>query len=151
MSTALAASTLRRLLLWAALVLLVLALLAMLVWLAGRYEISQIQSRLERDATDTVTDLQATFARNAQSLLGLPNDEARAGTWADEARAMLRQRRELVRIERRDNQRTSPSIFPIIARFAELKTTCGAMRPGPPAAGVKTPNSAKASPLARTP
>ncbi len=103
MSTALAASTLRRLLLWAALVLLVLALLAMLVWLAGRYEISQIQSRLERDATDTVTDLQATFARNAQSLLGLPNDEARAGTWADEARAMLRQRRELVRIERRDN------------------------------------------------
>ncbi|MBK9572263.1 MAG: PAS domain S-box protein [Rhodoferax sp.] len=93
----------RRPLLWTALVLLVVALLAMLVWLAGRYELSQIQSRLERDAADAVTDVQATLARNAQSLLGLPVGEAGPGAWTDEARAMLRQNRELVRIERRDS------------------------------------------------
>ena len=40
--------------LWAALIALVLAVLATLVWLAGRYEASQVQAELERDTADAV-------------------------------------------------------------------------------------------------
>ncbi len=46
----------RRRALWSALAGLVFALLGTLVWLAGRYEASQVQSRLERDAADAVAD-----------------------------------------------------------------------------------------------
>jgi len=69
----------RRPALWVALVLLVVALLAMLVWLAGRYEAGQIQNRLERDAADTVADVRSAFARMAQSLQAL---QAGSGTGA---------------------------------------------------------------------
>ncbi|MDP2368020.1 two-component system sensor histidine kinase NtrB [Rhodoferax sp.] len=85
-----------------ALVLLVVVLLAMLIWLAGRYEVSQIQNRLERDAADVAADVRAVFMRNSQSLQALPDGQANAAAWSAEAAAMLRQRRELVRIERRD-------------------------------------------------
>ena len=49
----------RRWSLWAALVLLVVSMLATLVWLAGLYEASQVQSRVERDAADAVSDIRA--------------------------------------------------------------------------------------------
>ena len=48
----------RRWVLWGLLVVLVLSMLSTLVWLAGRYEVSQVQARLERDAADAVSDLQ---------------------------------------------------------------------------------------------
>ena len=38
--------------LWMLLVLLVFAMLSTLVWLAGRYEVSQVQGRIERDAAE---------------------------------------------------------------------------------------------------
>ena len=47
--------------LWALLVLLVALLLTILVWLAGRYESSMVQTRLERDAGEIVTDWLAQF------------------------------------------------------------------------------------------
>ena len=50
---------LRRFVLWAVLLALVLALLGTLVWLAGRYETSQIEARLERDAADSVLDVRS--------------------------------------------------------------------------------------------
>jgi two-component system sensor histidine kinase DctS len=43
--------------LWLALIALVLALLIVLVWLAGRYETSQLQANLDRDTADAVNDL----------------------------------------------------------------------------------------------
>ena len=43
--------------LWAALMALVVAVLVTLVWLAGRYEISQLQAALERDTADAVSDI----------------------------------------------------------------------------------------------
>ena len=43
-------ATWRRRALWSMLAALLVALLLMLVWLAGRYEASQLQSRLDRDA-----------------------------------------------------------------------------------------------------
>ncbi len=57
--------------LWALLVALVAVLLSTLVWLAGRYEISQLQSRLERDAAEAVSDLRSGLTRNVQSLQAL--------------------------------------------------------------------------------
>ncbi|MFM1949121.1 MAG: Sensor protein FixL, partial [Pseudomonadota bacterium] len=50
----------RRISLWIALVGLVVALLVTLVWLAGRYEASQYQAELERDAADAVSDIRGS-------------------------------------------------------------------------------------------
>ena len=44
----------RRWLLWGWLVLLVFLMLGTLIWLAGRYEVSQVQAQIERDAADGV-------------------------------------------------------------------------------------------------
>ena len=46
----------RRWSLWTLLVVLVVSMLVTLLWLAGRYEASQVQSRLERDAADAGSD-----------------------------------------------------------------------------------------------
>ena len=53
------APQIRRWGLWGLLVVLVLTMLSTLVWLAGRYEVGQEQSRVERDAADA--DLQQAF------------------------------------------------------------------------------------------
>jgi two-component system, LuxR family, sensor histidine kinase DctS len=88
--------------LWLSLVALVVALLAMLVWLAGRYEASQVQARLERDAIDAVADVRTALTRNVQSLQALQFNNPAPGTWSNEAAALLRLHRELIRIEWRD-------------------------------------------------
>lgn len=92
----------RRWSLWTALLLLVLSMLATLVWLAGRYEASQLQALLERDAADAVADIRAALTHNQQSLRALPADEAGQLAWEVDAAELLRQRRELARIEWRD-------------------------------------------------
>ena len=58
----------RRWSLWTALIALVVSMLVTMVWLAGRYEASQVQTRLERDAADAVAgDRSQSFAcRQAQ-------------------------------------------------------------------------------------
>ncbi len=96
-------ATLRRRTLWVALLLLVAALLAMLVWLAGVYEASQVQSRLERDTAQAVGDVQAAFGRNVQGLQALQYNDPTPSSWAIEAAGLLREHRELVRVEWRDN------------------------------------------------
>jgi len=60
-----------RLALWLALIGLVLVLLGTLVWLAGRYEASQVQAELERDTQDAVSDLRTALARDVQALQGV--------------------------------------------------------------------------------
>ncbi|MDD5334225.1 MAG: PAS domain S-box protein [Rhodoferax sp.] len=96
-------ATLRRRTLWVALLLLVAALLTMLVWLAGVYEASQVQSRLERDTAQAVGDLQAALGRNVQGLQALQYNDPTPSSWAIEAAGLLREHRELVRVEWRDN------------------------------------------------
>jgi len=96
-------STLHRRTLWSVLVLLLVAMLAMLVWLAGVYETAQVQGRLERDAEQTVGDVQAAFTRNVQSLQALQYSDPTPNSWNIDAAAMLREHRELVRVEWRDN------------------------------------------------
>lgn len=96
-------SAARRWALWGALVLLVAALLVTLVWLAGRYEASQLQDRIERDAVDVANDIRSGLERNVQSLQGLPAPHASSPLeWTRRATGLLRTHRELLRIEWRD-------------------------------------------------
>ncbi|MCM2345776.1 two-component system sensor histidine kinase NtrB [Acidovorax soli] len=93
----------RRWSLWTLLAVLVASMLITLVWLAGRYEASQVQSRLERDAADAGSDIRAALSRNVQSLQALQAGDPALLAWEVNATELLRQRRELVRIEWRDN------------------------------------------------
>ena len=132
--------TWRRRSLWSALILLVLALLATLVWLAGRYEVSQLQARLERDATEAVGEVRSALARNVQSLQALQFNEPTPKAWLSDAHAFLREHRELVRIEWRDSglnimaQVETPFSPPVFARTgransqADVVQTCAAAR-----------------------
>ena len=91
--------------LWGLLVLLVLLMLATLVWLASRYEVSQVQEQLDRDGMDVVSDIRIALHRNVQALQALQtlsNDESPLALWTQEATELLRQHREWVRIEIRD-------------------------------------------------
>lgn len=83
--------------------LLLLAMLAMLVWLAGVYEAAQVQGRLERDAEQAVGDVQAAFTRNVQSLQALQYNDPTPNSWRIDAGTLLREHRELVRVEWRDS------------------------------------------------
>jgi two-component system sensor histidine kinase DctS len=91
-----------RWLLWGLLIALVAALLVTLVWLAGRYEASQVQSKLERDAADALSDIRSAFSRNVQSLQALQSGEPAGEGWRREAQALLREHREWMRLEWRD-------------------------------------------------
>ena len=93
----------RRWTLWVLLVALVVTMLGALVWLAARYEASMVQSRLERDTAEIVTDIRAGLTRNIQSLQALPQVERKPMDWPTQAGELLRQRREIVRIEWRDS------------------------------------------------
>ena len=88
--------------LWSALIALVLAVLVTLVWLAGRYEASQLQAELERDTADAVSDLRTQLNRHVQALQGLHSSHPSEAFWAMEAHALLRENRDMLRIESRD-------------------------------------------------
>ena len=93
------ASLWQRWFLWLLLALLVSALLATVVWLAGRHEAEQVQAALDRDTADALADLRTGLRRNTQHLQALPVD---AALWQIEVMALLRSRHELLRIERLD-------------------------------------------------
>jgi len=88
--------------LWAALIALVLAVLVTLVWLAGRYETSQVQAELERDTADAVADLRNSLSRHVQALQALQSGHYMPATWQPEAQALLRDNRDWLRLEWRD-------------------------------------------------
>lgn len=88
--------------LWLLLAVLVLVLLATVVWLAGRHEVEQVQAALERDTADAVVDLRASLQRNVQSLRATQPGSVDAPQWISAADALLREHREWLRIEWRD-------------------------------------------------
>ena len=92
----------RRWTLWLLLAALVLVMLGIMVYLAGRYEASQVQSRLERDTSDALSDIRGGLTRNVQSLQALQSSNPTPNSWAIDAAEMLRQHREIMRIEWRD-------------------------------------------------
>ncbi|MDQ7971924.1 MAG: PAS domain S-box protein, partial [Rhodocyclaceae bacterium] len=88
----------RRWFLWVLLAVLVLALLVTVVWLAGRHEVEQVQTRLDRDTADAVADVRAGLVRNVQdlqALQALPDEAAQTAAAAE----LLRRHREWLRIE----------------------------------------------------
>ena len=89
--------------LWALLVLLVALLLVMLVWLAGRYESSLVQTRLEHDAAEIVTDIRSALNRNIQSFQALHSIEQPVEAWQSPAATLLRDHREIIRLEWRSD------------------------------------------------
>ena len=89
--------------LWALLVVLVALLLMILVWLAGRYESSLVQGRLERDAGEIVTDIRSALNRNIQTFQAHHSIDGSAGAWRGMATSTVRDHREIVRLEWRSN------------------------------------------------
>ena len=130
----------RRLVLWGLLVVLVLSMLSTLVWLAGRYEVSQVQSRLERDAADAVSDIRTALTRNVQSLQALQYADRAATPWEQDAHTLLREHREWLRLELRDadlrvlKSIDTPFRAPVFNRFGraanqpEVVQACGVAR-----------------------
>ena len=96
--------------LWLLLAVLVVVLLATVVWLAGRHEVEQVQAALERDTADAVVDLRASLQRNVQSLRATQPGSVDTAQWSAAADALLREHREWLRIEWRDD-----SLRPIAA------------------------------------
>jgi two-component system, LuxR family, sensor histidine kinase DctS len=93
----------RRWSLWALLIALVAALLVTLVWLAGRYEASQVQSKLERDNGDALGDIRSAMTRNVQSLQALQAAQLTRSLWNTQIPQLLREHREWIRMEWRDS------------------------------------------------
>jgi two-component system sensor histidine kinase DctS len=73
-----------------------------LVWLAGRYEVSQVENRMAEDASDAVADIRNGLTRNVQSLQALQFAGQSAAPWEQEAASLLREHREWLRLEWRD-------------------------------------------------
>jgi len=94
----------RRFSLWIALVVLVVALLVTLVWLAGRYEASQYQAELNRDTADAVSDIRNGFGRHILILQNLQAKALSQKIWQVEVADLLSQNRDWLRIEKRDLQ-----------------------------------------------
>jgi two-component system sensor histidine kinase DctS len=113
----------RRRVLWALLVLLVVAILGTLVWLAGRYEVGQMQNRIERDAADAASDIRTALTRNVQSLQALQYPDQQKVPWEKDAVALLREHREWLRLELRDidlrliKSVDTPFRAPVFSRF----------------------------------
>jgi two-component system, LuxR family, sensor histidine kinase DctS len=89
--------------LWGLLFALIAALLVTLVWLAGRYEATQVQNKLERDTADALGDIRSAFNRNVQNLQALQTTYGDRDDWLREAAALLREHPEWVRLEWRDS------------------------------------------------
>jgi two-component system sensor histidine kinase DctS len=92
----------KRWFLWVLLAILVLALLVTVVWLAGRHEVEQAQTALDRDTADAVSDLRSGLQRNAQTLRASLSATASREDWSMQAGVLLREHREWLRLEWRD-------------------------------------------------
>jgi two-component system sensor histidine kinase DctS len=130
----------RRWSLWSMLIALVVGVLVTLVWLAGRYEASQVQSKVERDTADAVADVRAALARNIQTFQSLHAAEPSPDSWHQRADALLRDRRELLRVEWRSpglqimNEADTPYRPAVFARLgresshSDVALTCASAR-----------------------
>lgn len=130
----------RRWLLWGALLLLVMALLVVLVFLASEYEEGRDQAALEADAAATASDIRAGLLRNVQTLQSLHSTATSPASWELPAIDVLALHREIVRLEWRDNglrlraDRDSPyqaGLFDVLPRAEaqpDLRLACESAR-----------------------
>jgi two-component system sensor histidine kinase DctS len=122
--------------LWATLVLLVVALLVVLVFLAREYEEARDQQALEQEAAAVVSDIRNELLRNVQTLQSLNSVSPTADSWNAPAAELIAQHRELVRLEWRDNaqrlisHRDTPFLSDVFAYLdrtravADVKLAC---------------------------
>ncbi|MBC7992942.1 MAG: PAS domain S-box protein [Rhizobacter sp.] len=92
----------RRALLWGALVGLLLVAQSLLVWLTLDYESNRAQEQVDAAAAVSIGDLRRALGRDLQSLQALTWNAPPILEWRADASDLLRSRRELLRIERRD-------------------------------------------------
>jgi two-component system, LuxR family, sensor histidine kinase DctS len=84
------------------LVLLVVGMLIMMVWLAGRYEATQVQDKLDRDAAQAVVEIRSSLNRNLQDLQAVNALNTTSSQWSQRVDDILQLRREILRVEWRD-------------------------------------------------
>jgi two-component system, LuxR family, sensor histidine kinase DctS len=128
----------RRLALWGALVGLLIVAQSLLVWLTISHERNRAQDQVEQAAAAAAADVRQALARHQQSLQALLWNEPAPAAWHAEATTLLRARREMLRIERRDVQMRitdaadSPLQVPLFAHFRradldfDLQVACNA-------------------------
>ena len=92
----------RRALLWVALVALLAVAQSALVWLTINYESTRAQEQVESVSAGVAADVRQALARDLQSLQALLWNDPSPAQWRSDAADLLRARRELLRIERRD-------------------------------------------------
>ena len=85
MNLAQAVSRRKLALLWLLMLALLVVVLGTLVWLAERFESSQVQSQLERDAANVVNDIRSGLTRNVQSSQALHARDPSPAAWAVDA------------------------------------------------------------------
>jgi two-component system sensor histidine kinase DctS len=127
----------RRIALWALLVALLAVAQSLLVYLTARYEAVRAQEQTEAAAAGTAADIRQTLARDQQSLQALLWNDPPIAQWRTDAAALLHNRRELLRIERRDDRLRvveavdSPFQAPLFTQIAradidlEAQIACG--------------------------
>lgn len=90
--------------LWMSLLFLLVCMVGILIWLAGRYEVSQVQTQVAQDASDAVADIRIGLTRNVQNLQALQFTGPASVAWEQEAGILLREHREWLRLEWRDTR-----------------------------------------------
>lgn len=127
----------RRIALWGLLVLLLVVAQSLLVVLTVRYESVRAQEQVDAAAAGAASDIRQTLARHQQSVQALIWNDPPPARWRADAAALLHQRRELLRIERRDTRQhvvdavDSPYQAALFAQLSraeldlELQIACG--------------------------
>lgn len=101
-AAAAASARTRRLLPWALLLALLLVAQSMLVALSLHHEHARAQEEADAAAAEAAAALRAELLRSVQSLQSLLWNEPSAQAWRADAAELLRARRDLLRLERRD-------------------------------------------------
>ena len=89
-------------LLWSALLLLLLVALSLLVALTVRHESGRAQDQVDALAVEAALQVRSELLAAQQRLQALDAGPPPTGRWQDSAAALLREQREVLRIERRD-------------------------------------------------
>ncbi|HEY0817920.1 MAG TPA: ATP-binding protein [Rhizobacter sp.] len=101
----------RRALLWGALVALLLVAQSLLVWLTLDYENNRAQEQVDAAAATAIGDLRHALSGDLQDLQALTWNNPPVLQWRADAGDLLRARREILRVERREaNMRVESAV-----------------------------------------
>lgn len=93
----------RRFGLWGVLILLLGVALSLLVWLTLSYESTRLQEKAESVGLAITSDVRQALGQDLQSLQSLLWNDPSIGQWRADATELLRSRRNLLRVERRQS------------------------------------------------